>query len=410
MEKCDIAIIGAGPYGLSAAAHAKALGSGVDVRVFGQTMSFWQCHMPKGMVLRSPRPASELADPQNRLTLGAFEKATGRTPRTPPPPVMTEPYVIEDYAKTIPLTHFIEYGRWFQKQAGIETDRRNVLRIERNGGFNLHLQDGQTLSAKRVVVAAGIQPFVHKPETFKDLPSSLVSHTSEHSDLEPFRGKEVFMVGAGQSALEGAALLHEIGAHVEVLARGPQIRWLRVENRWATNGPLSPLFIGKGDVGPPLLSQICQRPYLYRMLSRAKQDEWGARAVRAGGSNWVMSRMKPVSIHTGRFIERAEPQGDRVRVRLNDGTERVVDHIMLGTGYKVDISRYPFLDAAILDKIQRVNGYPCLADGLESASLPGLHFIGATAMWSFGPLMRFVAGVEFACRSLHKRMKAANGK
>src|SRR5213079_230240 len=57
MSACDVAIVGAGPYGLSAAAHLRAA-NGLDVRVFGEPMSFWERHMPKGMLLRSPLEGS----------------------------------------------------------------------------------------------------------------------------------------------------------------------------------------------------------------------------------------------------------------------------------------------------------------------------------------------------------------
>ena len=44
-------VIGAGPYALSAAAHAKR--HGVDPLVVGEPMAFWRQNMPEGMLLRS---------------------------------------------------------------------------------------------------------------------------------------------------------------------------------------------------------------------------------------------------------------------------------------------------------------------------------------------------------------------
>ena len=57
----QVAIIGAGPYGLALAAHLR--GRGVEPAVFGRPMSFWEEHMPKGMLLRSPWRASHISDP-----------------------------------------------------------------------------------------------------------------------------------------------------------------------------------------------------------------------------------------------------------------------------------------------------------------------------------------------------------
>jgi hypothetical protein len=76
----------------------------------------------------------------------------------------------------------------------------------------------------------------------------------------------------------------------------------------------------------------------------------------------------------------------------------MVDHVLLATGYLVDIAKYNFLNP-LLQQIKTVNGYPSLSRNFES-SVHGLHFIGAPAAWSFGPLMRFVAGVDFAARRL----------
>ena len=101
--------------------------------------------------------------------------------------------------------------------------------------------------------------------------------------------------------------------------------------------------------------------------------------------------------------------GERVRVHLNDGTDRAVDHVVLGTGYRVDVSRYPFVSPALVERVRTVNGYPVLDAGLETSS-PGLHVLGAPAAWSFGPIMRFVAGTEFAGRALQRRVSKARSR
>lgn len=409
MQRCDIAILGAGPYGLSAAAHLKCLPG--DLRVFGEPMSFWQCNMPKGMLLRSPKGAAcDLIDPENRFTLGAFQKALRCALHRKAPPSITDPFYAAKFEGQVPLEDFIQYGHWFREKAGIQVERRTVTQIDQNGkGFHVRFQDGETVSARRVVVAAGIQPFAYKPPVFEGFSSCLVSHTSEHSDLRKFQGKEVLVIGAGQSALENAVLLYEAGAHVEVFVRERSVWWLGLSRGWMRRRYIAPLLYGKGDVGPAVLSQVIQRPPMYRLLPRYLQNRWGQRAIRPAPTNWVWARAKNIPIHTSCFVVQAETAGERLRVRLNDGTERTVDHVMLGTGYKVDISRYSFLSPSLVEKIKRVDGFPCLGEGLESVSVPGLHFIGVAAMWSYGPLMRFVAGTEFVCRSLQRRIANSEG-
>jgi hypothetical protein len=54
--------------------------------------------------------------------------------------------------------------------------------------------------------------------------------------------------------------------------------------------------------------------------------------------------------------------------------------------------------------VRRVGGYPILGRGFES-SIPGLHFLGAPAAWSFGPTMRFVSGSWYAARQLAARAR-----
>src|SRR5438094_7783338 len=209
MITCDAAVVGAGPYGLSAAAHLRAA-NGLDIRVFGQPMSFWERHMPKWMLLRSPLAGSHLSDPQGALTLEAYRAASGNEITAP-----------------LPLCRFIDYGRWFQSQAVPDTDRRKIERIEKNGnGFQLTVEDGEVWQARRVIIAAGVEPFASKPEEFKHVPRELASHSCDHCDLGRFAEKRVVVIGAGQSALESAALLHEAGADVEVLVRAPFVRWL----------------------------------------------------------------------------------------------------------------------------------------------------------------------------------------
>jgi len=389
MQRCDVAIVGAGPYGLAAAAHLTQV-SGLDVRLFGEPMSFWQWHMPEGMLLRSPWTGSHIADPQNHLTLDTYRLQLGN-------PRLAEP---------IPLADFVAYGQWFYKQAGLASDYRSVIRIAlAPDGYQVVLEDGETILAKRVVVAAGIQPFARRPRVFEGLPSSLVSHASEHRSLAKFARKEVLIVGGGQSAIESAALLSEAGAKVEVVIRRPSIHWLGRHN-WLQAKGIAWLFYGSGGIGQAGVSLIVQRPNLFRRLPRVLQDLWGARAVRPAGAGWLRPRVQSVTFSMSRYVEAARTEGDRLRVQLDDRTERRADHLLLGTGYRINVAQYPFLAPAVLRRIELADGYPRLTDGFESTS-PGLHFLGAPAAWSFGPLMKFVAGTEFAAQNLSQRIARA---
>lgn len=382
MATIDVAIVGAGPYGLSAAAHLRAA-NGLDIQVFGEPMSFWERHMPKGMLLRSPLAGSHLSDPFRSLTLQAYQAKSGNQITAP-----------------LPLQRFTDYGRWFQSQAVPSTDSRQVERVEKNGkGFRITLEDGETLMTRRVIIAAGIEKFAWRPKEFERLPPALASHACDHRDLSQFAGKKVAVIGGGQSALESAALLNEFGAHVELLVRAPFVRWLWRQKWFHTFRPVARLLYAPPDVGQAGLSHLVARPNLFRQIPRSLQDSLGKRAIRPAGAAWLHPRCEPVRITLGYSVTSATPTGARATLELSDGSKRHVDHVLLATGYRVDIARYPFLARELVQLIHRVTGYPQLDAGFQS-SVPGLHFLGAPGAWSFGPLMRFVAGTEFAARAL----------
>ena len=385
MRQCDVTIIGAGPYGLSAAAHLRTMG-GVEVRIFGRPMSFWACNMPSGMLLRSPWAGSHIADPRRALTLDAFRSVSGN-----------------HFSEPVPLQAFVEYGRWFQRQVAPDLDQRRVTRIAPGPrGFRLTLEDGDELDSLQVVIAAGIETFAWRPAQFRNLPPSLASHTCEQQDLRKFAGKRVLVLGAGQSALESAALLKENGAdNTEVVLRAAAVRYLRrgLRHTW----PLSRLLYAPPDVGPAGLSHLVARPNYYGRLPRRLQDYLSPRAIWPAGAKWLEPRLMEVPITAGRSVVSAARFSNQVRLTLDDGSMREIDHVLLGTGYRVDISRYSFLTSELLRSISQIDGYPCLNAGFET-SVPGLHFLGAPAAWSFGPLMRFVAGTEFAAPTLTRHI------
>lgn len=383
-----VAIVGAGPYGLAVAAQLRR--SRIDFRVFGDPMSFWR-GMPHGMLLRSNWSATCIADDGGPLSLDAYQAATGVRFRAP-----------------VPLERFVEYGEWVQQRVAPDVDRRTVTRIEADrAGFRLTLDNDESVHARRVVVACGIGDFAARPPEFAHLPPELASHTGQHADLSAFAGERVLIVGGGQSALESAALIHEAGGAPEVVARAEQVRWLHGGTYQRALGRAAPLFYAHTDVGPLGLSRLVAVPDLFRRLPRALQSVIARRAIRPAGAAWLRPRLERVPLHVGERVVRAEPANGSLRVTLLRGGTRDVDHLLLGTGYRVDVARYPFLDPQLVHSIRQVGGYPALGPGLES-SVPGLHFVGAPAAWSFGPVMRFVSGSWYASRAVARRAQSAD--
>ena len=388
-SSCDVAVVGAGPYGLSVAAHLRH--AGISTRVFGEPMAFWRQNMPKGMLLRSPWRATHLSDPSGALSLDVYAAAHN-----------------VDRSKLLPLQSFVGYGNWFAQSTVPDVDRRAVRVIDATAsGFRLTLVDGETVTADRVVIATGLLNQEYRPQPFGDLHGPFVSHTCEHTDLTIFRGKRVAVIGGGQSACESAALLAEAGADAEIFSRGA-IHWLgdptnAQANRTAARR-LRRALTSPSEVGPFPLSWLVELPGLVRHLPDTAREAFTRRCLKPAAAGWLEPRLAQVARTPAEKIIGARALSDRVVLDFDNGA-KTYNHVLLGTGYRVDIARLGLLSSPLLDKIACAQGSPLLRAGFES-SVPKLHFVGSYAVRSFGPLLRFIAGAPFAARAVTKAARA----
>lgn len=386
-NSCEVAVIGAGPYGLSVAAHLKQ--ADISTHVFGEPMSFWRHHMPKGMKLRSPWRATHISNPNRSLSLDRYACERGL-----------------DRNKLLPLEEFVAYGEWFQRHAVPDIDRRAVRLVEAaDKGFRLTLADGEVFAADRVVVATGLINQDYRPDIFCNLPAELVTHTSQHADFSSFRGRHVAVIGRGQSACESAALLAEAGAMVEIISNG-EIRWLG-GSAAALTGRLRRVLESPSAVGPFPLNWLVELPALLHHLPPAWRELFSRRCLTAGATHWLKPRFEKVTCVAGRIVAGARPRSDRIVLEF-DQRSRTFDHVVLGTGYRVDLRRLGILSSRLLANIVCINGSPSLDAGFES-SVPGLHFVGSYAVKSFGPLMRFIAGTRFAACAVSRAVIRERG-
>jgi cation diffusion facilitator CzcD-associated flavoprotein CzcO len=384
---CRITVIGAGPYGLSISAHLR--GAGIATRTFGDLMSFWRGNMPGGMKLRSAWGASNLSAPGGRYSLDEYVASGGM-----------------QHVEPIPIADFIRYGQWFQRHAVPDLDSRKVTRVDKaGGGFRILLEDGEMFDSPEVVVAAGLANQAMVPPEFREISRDFVSHTVDHVDLTIFEGKRVAVLGRGQSAMESAALLDEAGAQVEVICRG-EVRWLSSEalgmNR--NHSPLRKL-VGNlkapGGVGPFPLDWLAEKPGVVRLLPQSLRSNFSKRCLRPAAAGWLLPRMGGVKVNAGRVVTSAQVQSKSLSLTLDNGTRTVVDHVLLATGYLLDVSRPGILAPGLVEQIQLQPGTHCpLLSAHYESSVPGLHFAGSSAVPSYGPLMRFVSGVGYAARSI----------
>ena len=390
----DFAIVGAGPYGLSLGAHVA--GAGADFKIFGSPMAVWRNHMPRGMHLKSEGFASTLFDPKHQYTLEEFCKRNG--------------HAYADVGIPVPVELFYAYGRDFQQRLLPDLDTRHIAQItEDRGGFLLRLDDGDLLRARKVIVAVGISHYAYLPPELRELPSRFVSHTSQQLPMTEFAGRKVFVLGAGSSAVDTAGLLHQAGADVELVTRRPKI-WFNhpperkrgLELAYARLlKPRSGLGLGwRSYMASDLPTIFHKMPERFRL--KVTKGHLGPSA------GWVSRTLveDKVPIKVERSLSKTEVRGDRLLVTFSgpDGQEQVeADHLVAGTGYKVDLDRLEFLDEPIRRQISRVQNTPRLSRFFES-SVPGLYFIGPSAANSFGPLLRFAWGAKFASRHLTRHL------
>ncbi len=391
----EAVVIGAGPYGLSVS--AQLTGRGVRHETFGETMSLWSTHMPAGMFLKSEGFASNLADPRGELTLARYcaEHETD--------------YEYRDVASPIPLATFERYGRWFQSHAVPGLREALVERVRRApGGFDVTLGSGETLRAGHVVVATGMTGYANLPDVLEDLPAGAVLHSYEHRDPAESRGREVAVIGAGQSALESAALMAEQGASVHVIARTGALAWnskpggsaRSLRQRWKY--PESGLGEGRSQWA------YSNWPQAFHLAPESRRVKRAYTALGPAGAWWLRERIEGrVELRLERSLLAAQGDGDGVRLRLDGpagAEELTVAQVIAGTGYRPDLSRLPFLDRQLRDELATgAFGTPQLDRALQG-SVAGLHFVGYPAALSFGPVMRFVFGADFAARTVARRI------
>jgi thioredoxin reductase len=390
----DTVIIGAGPYGLSIAAHLAK--STLTFRIFGSPMQSWRTHMPKGMLLKSEGFASSLDDPDSSFTLRHYCEE------------MNLPF--DDVGTPVPLDVFSAYGLEFQKRLVPTLEQTDITSVSRTlEGFELETADGQTVHARTVIVATGITHFSYLPPFLVDLPGSHVSHSSQHHDLSSFRGKTVVVLGAGASAVDIAAILHEEGSQVQLVARRQAIAF-----HTKTKEPrplLQRLRVPRSGLGIGWRSRLCtDAPLLFHLMPQ----EFRFRTVRnllGPAPGWFV-RDKVVGkfpLRLGCEIQSASIEGGKVHLKIveKDGSnsELIADHVISATGYQVSISRLEFLNEALRRLLHQVEDTPVLSSHFET-SVPGLYMVGLVSANSFGPLTRFAYGAKFTAKRISKHVVA----
>ena len=393
-QETDVAIIGAGPYGLSLAAHLRA--RGVKYRIFGEVMRFWR-NMPVGVNLKSLAFATSIYAPERGHTFPEWCLEHG----------------LEDF-EPCTMQSFATYGCEMQKRLVPDLEEVLVTNVEPQGGkFEVALTSGERFIASKVIVCTGLSGLAHVPSELRNLGPDRMRHTFDISDYGQFRNKTVAVIGAGASAIEAGALVREAGGLSTVFIRGPEAifhgRTPRVRPLWQRlKNPTS-------VVGPSRRGWILQHfPTLVYRLPLERRTRFVKRQLGPASPWWIIERVQgKVPMHPRHELIEASTSGNCVQLAFRDGEGHVkaveADFVIAGTGYDADVSRLAYLDPELKRRIQCIERSPRLNIHFES-SVPGLHFLGLLSFMCFGPLFRFVCGAEIAAPRLARRLSQLSGR
>ncbi len=360
-------------------------------------MHSWRQQMPEGMLLKSDGFASSLYDPDSAFTLAHYcaEKNL--------------PY--SDVGIPVPRETFVAYGLEFQKRLVPTLEETNITSVKHNSaGFELQTADGQTVHARKVIVAAGITHFGYLPPFLADLPREQVTHSSAHHDLSKFKGQKVAVIGAGSSAVDIAALLHEQGVEVHLVARRSVIAFHKPSQE--PRPLLQRIRHPRSGLGLGWKSRLCSdAPLLFHQLPQSMRLRAVKRHLGPAPGWFVREKVEGrVPMHLGTTIKNVWVENGQVHLKFveKDGTntELAVDHLIGATGFRVAMSRLKFLDERLRQEVRSVEDTPVLSTNFES-SVKGLYMVGVASANSFGPLTRFAYGAMFTSKHLSEHLVKA---
>jgi FAD-dependent urate hydroxylase len=394
VSRVAVAIIGAGPYGLSLAAHLAA--RHVRCRIFGRPMQFWSKLAEAGgeRYLKSYCFGTNISTPIPGHSFADYSRPRGLE--------TFEPCSINDFAA---------YGHWFQQENVPWVEPVEVTHVDRRThGFEITLADGESFEADSVVIATGLARFAYVPPEIASLPPVVATHTSEITSFAAFKGLDIAVIGAGQSALEAAALLHEAGARPQLLVREDSILWqTRVSLKRSLWRRLRSPISGLGT-GPKAWGLTHFPGVMHRVPAK-----WRTRFVKnhlpAEGAWWLRDRVESrIPIQFGATVVGAREIAGRAALELRhakDGSQcqLVVDRVIAGSGYDIDVERLKFIDPKLRGAIECLERAPKLNASFET-SVSSLYFIGPASAMSFGPLFRFVVGAEYSVRTVSAHLAA----
>lgn len=364
-----VVIIGAGPYGLTVGAALKE--AGLNPIIIGKAMDTWE-KMPEGMFLRSR--ISHRFDPFGDGSFPGFlhdHHLPIYEPADAPP---------------VPRSLFLLYAAWWMQSHHLVITEDSVTHLAHDARtFRVTCASGATYEADAVIIASGIQPFAHVPDT---IPASLIErgaalHTRDAYVIDSYKNLRVGIIGGRQAGFEWAALLCDSGA-----------REVHLTYRHATPAFAYPDWSWLRDI---IDGTSADRAW-FRQLSTEEQRTVRTRLwqeARLKVEPWVEARLQTnvVTLYPKSSVESVVDRGNDIllTIRGESGTHAVpIDTLICATGYTPHIARLTFIETTLKDRIDTHDGaLPVLSEVFET-SVPGLYVIGALAERDFGPLVGFM--------------------
>jgi thioredoxin reductase len=235
-------------------------------------------------------------------------------------------------------------------------------------------------------------------------------HSTRIGDVRGYAGRDVCIIGAGQSALETAAILQENGARVHMIVRRDRLSWNEPHR---PRSLLSRVLRPDAGVGAGWQSYaVSELPRAFRwMFAAERRHRHVALSYGPAGSYWLRDRVNgrvDVRLMSRVVHATAVNGGVRLNIQGPDGAEEITtQHVIAATGFKVDVDRIDYLEPSLAQSIGReAGGIPALDAGFGT-SVPGLYIVGVASAPVFGPIMRFMYGAKHVAPLVASRLKAA---
>ncbi|NJN75592.1 MAG: lysine N(6)-hydroxylase/L-ornithine N(5)-oxygenase family protein [Synechococcaceae cyanobacterium RL_1_2] len=393
-QSVDIVIVGAGPQALTLVTHLLQKKKAMEHRFVvidpaGDWLQQWQHQFAAYEIPHLRSPAVHHPDP-NPYALRRF--AESRSDELYPPYDLPGTQLFQDFCD-----HVIH--DWELEQRVIKDQVQQLELLEEQGRqqFKLALGGGQTLTAKRVVLAiAGGKP--NLPHWANNLPCSYPSDRLLHSNGIDLRGlhlagEQILIVGSGLTSGHLALGAIARGAKVIMMARrtfyeklfdadpgwlGPKyLQDFHAETDWENRWQMIQFARNGGSLTPAVLTKLRR-----------------------------LERQGHLSFYEQCEVQSVEWKGDGWKVTCNQSqthdclTHLPIDRIWLATGSTVDVKAWPLLSQICkTNPLPVINGLPILDSYLR---WPGcnLFIMGAAAALQLGPVARNLFGAKLASKCI----------